>query len=104
MAETQKDLIWKAIVETAEGVLADEGRAPVPMTPETSINNDLEISSLTFVHLLLGLEDKLGQAFEFEKIALRDGIYRTDLTLGKLWEFIVESDAAAGISGAPRPS
>jgi acyl carrier protein len=102
MVVSKKEEIWQLLVGSVESLLADEGRVGPAMTPETRINGDLEISSLSMVHLLLALEDKMGQGFEFEKIALRDGQYRSDLTLGELWEFIVESDAQTGMFNAAR--
>jgi acyl carrier protein len=104
MEYTNRELIWNTLTETIADVLQRQGRAPAAMTPDKFINRDLDVSSIDFVHILLALEEKLNQAFEFENIALRDGTYREDLTLGELWEFMVESDAATGMSGAATAS
>jgi acyl carrier protein len=100
MENANRERVWSAITEVTSEVLVDQGLTPGPMTPATLIHQDLGISSIDFVHMLLTLEDKIGQTFEFEKIALRDGEYRTDLTLGELHEFLLESGAADGLSGA----
>lgn len=100
MAEMNRDRIWNALTDAVTNVLAEQGRTPGPMTPESLINQDLGVTSIDFVHVLLALEDELVQAFEFEKVALRNGIYRTDLTLGELFEFMVKTDEATGLSTA----
>src|SRR3954452_21745310 len=100
MENTNRERIWNTITETIEEVLTQQGRTATPMTAESFINRDLEISSIDFVHVLLALEERLGQAFEFEKIALREGKYRDDLTLGELLDFIIESDTATGMSSS----
>ena len=100
MERTNRQRIWQAITDTIEEVLSQQGRAAPPMTPDSFINRDLDVSSIDFVHALMALEEKLDQAFEFERIALRDGKYREDLTLGELWDFMSQSDAATGMSGA----
>jgi acyl carrier protein len=104
MENPNREKIWLTITETLEEVLSQQGRKISPMSPESFINRDLDVSSIDFVHTLMGLEEKLDQAFEFEKIALRDGKYRDDLTLGELWEFMVESDAATGMSNSAAAS
>jgi len=97
MAGSKNDEIWQVLVDSVDRLLTDEGRAVPAMSPQSRIDGDLEISSLSLVHLLLSLEDKMGQAFEFEKVALRDGEYRKDLTLGELRDFLVESDQQTGM-------
>lgn len=97
MASSKKDEIWQVLIDCVDRLFSDEGRAVPALTPEARIDSDLEISSLSLVHLLLSLEDRMGQAFEFEKIALRDGEYRKDLTLGELRDFLAESDEQTGM-------
>jgi acyl carrier protein len=102
MAASNTEAIWQLLVESVSTLLTDEGQEVPPMSPATRINADLNISSLSMVHLLLSLEEKMGQGFEFEKIALRDGQYRSDITLGELWDFLVEGDEQTGMFDAAR--
>jgi acyl carrier protein len=97
MSTNKEEAIWMLLVDSVATLITDEGHKVPPMSPATRINADLDVSSLSLVHLLLALEEKMGQGFEFEKIALRDGQYRTDMTLGELWEFLVAGDAETGM-------
>lgn len=92
MADPNDDAIWNTITEAVTELLKNEGRAGAALTPQTSLNRDLEISSLDLVHLLLALEEKMGQSFPFESIALINGQYRDDLTLGELHDFMMKND------------
>ena len=98
MEDDNRDRIWKALEASIENILSEQGRSSGPIMRDTLISEDLGLVSMDFVHLLLILEEKLGQTFEFEKIALRDGVYRADLTVGELADFMAEADYETGLS------
>jgi acyl carrier protein len=99
MATVTKDEIWRIIVNSISELLENQGQTPVPITPESALNRDLGISSVETVHLFLVLEDRLEQPLEFEKLALNNGEYRTELTVGELCDFVAASCESAGSSG-----
>jgi acyl carrier protein len=98
MEDDIRQRIWKALEESIENLLSEQGRSSGPIMRDTLISEDLGLISMDFVHLLLALEEKLGQTFEFEKVALRDGVYRADLTVGDLADFMAEADYETGLS------
>jgi len=100
MATVTKDEIWKVIVNSISELLENQGQIPVPITPESALRRDLGVSSVETVHLFLLLEDRLEQPLEFEKLALENGEYRTELTAGELCDFVATACESAGRSGA----
>lgn len=100
MSTMTKDEMWKVVVTSVSELLENQGQLPGPITPHSALSRDLGVSSVDTVHLFLALEDRFEQPLEFEKLALTNGEYRTDLTVGELWEFVAASCAPAGTSGA----
>ncbi|WP_448203903.1 phosphopantetheine-binding protein [Azospirillum sp. sgz302134] len=88
--DTRKDC-WNAVVESLNALLDEKGEEPGDLTPETRLSADLGISSVEAIHLMIHLEDRLEQPLSFEKLAVRDGEYVQDITLGELLAFLMES-------------
>jgi acyl carrier protein len=80
--------IWKHIGEAVAELLADRGEEPGPLTDATRINADLGISSVDAIHLLVMLEERVGSPLDFQGLAVRDGEYVQDLSLGEIRGFI----------------
>jgi acyl carrier protein len=100
MPAMTKDEMWKVLVDSVSELMENQGQLPGPITPESALSRDLGVSSVDTVHLFLALEDRLEQPLEFEKLALNNGEYRTDLTVGELWEFVAAACQSPGTSGA----
>jgi acyl carrier protein len=100
MTQMTKEEMWQAVVKAVTDVLDDQGQSPGPMTPQTALGRDLGVSSVDTIHFLLALEDRFEMPLDFEKLALSNGEYRTDLTLGELWEFVVARTSETGTSTA----
>lgn len=83
-------------------LLAERGEEPPTLTEATSVSADLGISSVEAIHLMIMLEDKLGVPLSFQDLAVRDGEYVDDLTLGEIARFAGRSVAAGGSSPAPQ--
>jgi acyl carrier protein len=95
-----KDEMWKVIVDSVSELLENQDQLSEPITRESALSRDLGVSSVDTVHLFLALEDRLEQPLEFEKLALNNGEYRTDLTVGELFEFVAAGCESSGSSGA----
>ena len=84
-------------------LLAERGEEAGPLAETTKISADLGISSVEAIHLMILLEDRVGSPLSFQDLAVRDGEYVDDLTLGELRAFVCRTlgvpDAAAS-SGA----
>ena len=100
MPAMNKDEMWKVLVDSVSELLENQGQVPGPITPDSALSRDLGVSSVDTVHLFLALEERFDQPLEFEKLALNNGEYRTDLTVGELWEFVAAARQAPGASGA----
>lgn len=81
-------------------LLAERGEEPATLTEATSVSADLGISSVEAIHLMIMLEDKLGVPLSFQDLAVRDGEYVDDLTLGEIARFAGRSMGAGGSSPA----
>lgn len=55
------------------------------------LNADLGISSVEAIHMMIMLEDRLSSQLSFDKLAIRDGEYVEDLSVGEILDFIVNS-------------
>lgn len=82
---------WVAIVETLTTQLEELGHEPGEITLATMLNADLGISSVEAIHMMIMLEDRLSSQLSFDKLAIRDGEYVEDLSVGEILDFIVNS-------------
>ena len=86
--------IWTDITAVITEVLADRGEEPGELTDATTLNADLGISSVEAMHVMVLLEDRLGRALHFQDLAVQDGEYVSDLTLGAIRDFVARAAAA----------
>ena len=56
--------------------------------PDSKLVADFCFSSVDFVHLVASVEMRFGRKLRFEKLLIRDGAYRTELTVGELARFV----------------
>jgi acyl carrier protein len=82
-------------------LLAERGEEPGALTPETSVGSDLGVASVEAIHLMIMLEDKLGVPLSFQDLAVRDGEYVDDLSLGEIAAFVCRS---VGIAQGSSPA
>lgn len=80
--------VWTDITAVVTDMLSERGEVAGPMSNATKINADLGISSVEAIHLMILLEDKVGVPLSFQDLAVRDGEYATDLTLGEMHVFV----------------
>lgn len=83
--------VWADINDVITQMLAERGEEPVAMTAETRISADLGISSVDAIHMMILLEDRLATPLNFQEIAVRDGEYVQDISLGDLRAFLCRS-------------
>lgn len=87
--------IWKHVTDVIVEMLAERGEEPGPLAPETRINADLGIASVDAIHLMIMLEDRVQTPLNFQDLAVRDGEYVADITVGELHAFVC---AALGVT------
>jgi acyl carrier protein len=80
--------LWHDITAVITEVLADRGEEPGQLTEATTLNADLGISSVEAMHVMVLLEDRLGRPLHFQDLAVQNGEYVSDLTLGAIRDFI----------------
>lgn len=90
--------IWNHITSAVTELLADRGEEPGPLDGTTALTGTLGISSVEAIHLMIMLEERLGVPLNFQELAVRDGEYIDDLTLGELRAFVCR---ALGVADAP---
>lgn len=90
MTHTSAD-VWTMVTDAVTELLAERGEEPAALTPETSVSSDLGVASVEAIHLMVMLEDKLGVPLSFQDLAVRDGEYVDDLSLGEIAGFVCRS-------------
>ena len=83
-------------------LLAERGEDAGALAPATKVSSDLGISSVEAIHLMIMLEDKVGAPLSFQELAVRDGEYVEDLSLGEIAAFVCRSVGVP--EGSPSPS
>jgi acyl carrier protein len=83
--------VWTDIGEVVTQLLAERGEEPGSMTADTNIGADLGISSVDAIHMMIMLEDRLATELNFQELAVRDGEYVQDISLGELRAFLCRS-------------
>lgn len=97
MSELSGEKVWKDIVDVVTELLAERGEEPAELSPGTKISAQLGLSSVDAIHVMIMLEDRLDLPLNFQELAVRDGEYVEDLTLGELRAFVCTS---AGVADA----
>lgn len=95
--------IWGHITSVVGELLAERGEEPGTLTDSTKINADLGIASVEAIHVMITLEDRLGHSLSFQDLAVRDGEYVDDLTLGELRAFVCRALNVIDTSGSSTP-
>lgn len=57
----------------------------------TTFNDDLCFSSVDMLHYLAIIDMNLKKKFPYEKLIMTDGVYRNELTIAELADFIYEN-------------
>lgn len=95
MSSLSEDRVWSDIVDVITQLLADRGEEPAGLAAGTKVSAELGLSSVDTIHMMIMLEDKLELPLNFQDLAVRDGEYVEDLTLGELQAFICRSAGLA---------
>ncbi|MBI4858871.1 MAG: acyl carrier protein [Candidatus Riflebacteria bacterium] len=94
--------IVSGIVQLVREATADWDLDLEDLGPDSKLVADLCFSSVDFVHLVASVEMRYGRKLQFEKLLIRDGAYRTELTVGELAQFV--DDEYDHESQGPRPA
>ena len=83
--------VWTALTAVVGELLSERGEDPGAFAPEQKIGATLGISSVEAIHLMIMLEDRLGAPLSFNDLAVRDGEYVDDLSLGEIAAFVTST-------------
>jgi acyl carrier protein len=86
-----REMVWDRVVECLTELLAERGEVPGEVSRSTLLSADLDISSVEAIHLMILLEDSLGRSLDFQALAIRDGEYVQDLSVGELADFVSDT-------------
>ncbi len=86
-----REVFWDHLLMSLTELLAGRGEALGEVTRETQLSADLGISSVEVIHLLVLLEDVVGQPLDFQELAVRDGEYVQELSVGELMDFVCKT-------------
>lgn len=59
-----------------------------PITGETTLNEDLCLSSVEAMELFARVDVAIGRRLQYERLVMVDGQYRDELTVGELVDFV----------------
>jgi acyl carrier protein len=79
-------------------LLAERGEEAPALTPDTRISAELGISSVDAIHMMIMLEDRLSTPLNFQELAVRDGEYVQDISLGELRAFLCRSVGVSDVA------
>src|SRR3954470_14735159 len=88
MSEMSGERVWRDITAVITELLAERGEEPAEMSAATQVSAQLGLSSVDAIHVMIMLEDRLDLPLNFQELAVRDGEYVADITLGELHAFI----------------
>ncbi len=83
--------IWTTLTSVVTELLQQRGEESVALDPTQKISADLGISSVEAIHMMIMLEDRVAMPLSFNDLAVRDGEYVDDLTLGEVAAFVGKS-------------
>ncbi len=88
MTELNREYVWDSIVACLRELMEEQEQEIGEVTPDTYFGEDLGVSSIDLIHLMVALEDRLQRPLSFDELStLPDGQYRKDLTAGELLDF-----------------
>lgn len=61
------------------------------ITPQTKFNDDLCFSSIDMLHYLAVIDMNFQKKHPFEKLIMENGVYRNELTVAELADFVFEN-------------
>ena len=95
-----------AVIESSLFELLDElGQEADVIDQETMLYADLGITSIDAIHLMVLLEDQIGHPMNFQDLAIRNGRYVDDTSVGELLDFVATSlNLPPDIAGAASPT
>ncbi len=82
------DQVWAALTSVVGELLQERGEDAGMLAPPQKIGAELGISSVEAIHMMIMLEDRLGTPLSFNDLAVRDGEYVDDLSLGEIAAFV----------------
>ena len=91
MRRVSAEQCWEGLLAVVTEVLDELGEDPGELTRTTMTYADLGISSVEAIHIAVMLENELRIRLNFESLAVRDGEYVEDLSLGEWHDFLVAS-------------
>ena len=85
-----RDQCWGIIVDTLNELLEELDLEPEEIEADTMLNQDLGLSSVDGIHLMIMLEDQVSKPLNFQELAVVDGEYVDDLSAGQLLEYVAK--------------
>jgi acyl carrier protein len=83
--------IEASVMEIVKEMTEDWDLEMDDLEPEAGLVEELCFSSVDFLHLLAAVEMKIGRKLSYEELLVRDGSYRTELTVRELAKFVDEN-------------
>jgi hypothetical protein len=83
-----REQIWTSLTSVVSELLNERGEEAAALAPDVKIGGNLGISSVEAIHMMIMLEDRLAAPLSFNDLAVRDGEYVDDLSLGEIAEFV----------------
>jgi acyl carrier protein len=83
-----RDEIWTVVRDIVAEMVSVNGIDPEEIQPSSQLAADFGLSSVDTIHLMISLEERLGDHLDLEKLVMKDGVYITELAVGDLHDFL----------------
>jgi acyl carrier protein len=85
----QRNDVWGTLLQVI-GELDKDGVDPRELDSNSRLSQDLGLSSVDSIHLMISLEDAFKKPLGLETLVIRNGQYAQDLALGTLCDHVCE--------------
>lgn len=92
MIVVTSETVEKTLVGIVEDLIQDWGLdLEEALNRDTLMVADLEFTSVDIIQLCVAVEQHYGRKMGFQKLLMKDGSYVSDLSLGQMADFLVET-------------
>jgi acyl carrier protein len=83
-----RDELWTMVRDIVAEMVSANGIDPEDIQPGSLLVADLGFASVDTIHMMINLEDRVGNNLDLEALVLKDGQYVPDLSMGDLHDYV----------------
>jgi acyl carrier protein len=83
-----RDEVWTIVRDVVAEMVSGNGVDPGDIQRDSLLVADLGFASVDTIHMMINLEDRVGNDLDLEGVVMKDGQYLPDLSVGELQDYI----------------